>query len=90
MERNRSALLTEEGGGATLMPTADEYRSEAKAVLRLARQAREPSVRTALIELARDYHRFAWRAVRANQGTEQRAQKAAAPAGLAAYRIGEE
>jgi hypothetical protein len=47
------------GGGATIMPTAKEYRLEAKACLELADQANEFYVRAAMIELARDYNRAA-------------------------------
>jgi len=41
------------------MPTAKEYRLEAKACLELADEANEFYVKTALIELARDYQRAA-------------------------------
>jgi hypothetical protein len=47
----------QKGGGASIMPTAKEYRLEAKAFLELADQANEFYVKTALIELARDYNR---------------------------------
>ena len=45
------------------MPTAKEYRLEAKACLELADRANE-HVRSALIELARDYERAARQAER--------------------------
>ena len=57
------------------MPTAKEYRWEAKACLELARQADELYVKTALIELARDYNRSARKAERRerDQGEERAA-----------------
>jgi hypothetical protein len=54
----------QKGGGASIMPTAKEYRLEAKAFLELADQANEFYVKTALIELARDYNRAARQAER--------------------------
>jgi hypothetical protein len=45
-----------------LMRTTMEYRLEAKACLELARQTNEVYVKTALVELARDYNRAAHRA----------------------------
>src|SRR5262245_53624894 len=44
-------------GGATAMPTAKEYRFEAKACLELAERTKEPYVKVVLIELAREYNR---------------------------------
>jgi hypothetical protein len=41
------------------MPTAMEYRTQAKECLELARQAEELYVKTALIELAREFNRSA-------------------------------
>ena len=46
------------------MPTAKEYRLEAKACLELAERANEFHVKSALIELARDYDRAARQAER--------------------------
>jgi hypothetical protein len=46
------------------MPTAKEYRFEAKACLELAERTKEPYVKVALIELARDYNRAACQAER--------------------------
>ena len=41
------------------MPTPKEYRQQAQACLRLAREAKEAYVRTALVELARELSRKA-------------------------------
>ena len=46
------------------MPTAKEYRLEAKACLELADKAKEPYVKESLIELAEDYNRAARQAER--------------------------
>ena len=46
------------------MPTAKEYRLEAKACLKLADKAKEPYVKESLIELAEDYNRAARQAER--------------------------
>ena len=46
------------------MPTAKEYRFEAKACLELAERTKEPDVKVALMELARDYNRAACQAER--------------------------
>lgn len=59
----------QKGGGASIMPTAKECRLEAKAFLELADQANEFYVKTALIELARDYNRA--RAPSRTPGTRQ-------------------
>jgi len=41
------------------VPTPKEYRQQAQACLRLAREAKEVYVRTALVELARELRRKA-------------------------------
>jgi hypothetical protein len=41
------------------LPTPKEYRQQAQACLRLAREAKEAYVRTALVELARELSRKA-------------------------------
>jgi len=42
-----------------IVPTPKEYRQQAQACLRLAREAKEPYVRSALAELARELSRKA-------------------------------
>ncbi len=44
---------------AGTLPTPKEYRQQAQACLRLAREAKEAYVRTALVELARELSRKA-------------------------------
>jgi len=50
--------------GAMVMPTAREYRAEAKACRELADQATEVYVKAALTELSQDYDRAAHQAER--------------------------